>query len=490
MVKGDKNKKIDIEEELSDVSSESVQKPSKKVTATRKKSAEKEAEVEVIATKKGKATAKVEAPKKTYSDDSDSSEDKNYLKKKQPRKTSKASKKSSKKAASSDSESEKAVKPKKTPAKKAASSDSDSEEKKPKKISTKKKAPSSDSDSESEKPKKVTNKKKAPSSDSESEKPKKVSAKKKAPSSDSESEKPKKVANKKKAPSSDSESEKPVVKSVAKTIKKKEESSDSDSEVQVEKKNSQESAKPTKQAEQTFSTPSKNGSAEQGNELYVKGLSFNTTEEGLKEYLAFFGEIIKVRVIRDRETQQPRGIAFVEFANPADAQKAAAYTEDLYLDGRSFKVEVSKGGSKTPASGNRGNVNEYKAPSYDGPKFTIFCGNLGFKTTPQAIEKFFGDAKPVDIRIALQEDGRRKGFAHIDFKSEEDRKKALTKNGKELDGRELKLDESQSKGSGPGDRQGGNNRRPPLSDFDRAKKAGGIVSATSKALKIADSDSD
>ena len=349
MVKGDKNKKIDIEEELSDVSSESVQKPSKKVTATRKKSAEKEAEVEVIATKKGKATAKVEAPKKTYSDDSDSSEDKNYLKKKQPRKTSKASKKSSKKAASSDSESEKAVKPKKTPAKKAASSDSDSEEKKPKKISTKKKAPSSDS----------------------------------------ESEKPKKVANKKKAPSSDSESEKPVVKSVAKTIKKKEESSDSDSEVQVEKKNSQESAKPTKQAEQTFSTPSKNGSAEQGNELYVKGLSFNTTEEGLKEYLAFFGEIIKVRVIRDRETQQPRGIAFVEFANPADAQKAAAYTEDLYLDGRSFKVEVSKGGSKTPASGNRGNVNEYKAPSYDGPKFTIFCGNLGFKTTIKGAASVF-----------------------------------------------------------------------------------------------------
>lgn len=448
MVKGTKNTKKEIEEELSDVSSEVEVKPSKKTTASRKKSADKEASVEVIAKAKATKPSSKVTPKKNYSDDSDSESDKkNLLKKKQPRKTSQASKKSSKKAASSDSESEKPVKAKKTTAKKATS------------------------DSESE------------------EKPKKSANKKKAASSDSESEQPKKASKQKKAQKSDSESDKPVVKSVTKQTKKKAESSDSESEI-VEVKKEVSSSKPTRQAQPEFSTPSKTGNGEGNPELFVKGLSYNTTEEGLKEYLSFFGEVSKVRIIRDRETQQPRGIAFVEFTNPADTQKVANYTEDLYLDGRSFKAEISKGNAKTPSSGNRTNVNEYNAPSYDGPKFTIFCGNLGFKTTPQTIEKFFHDCKPVDIRIALQEDGRRKGFAHIDFKSEEDRKKALTRNGKELDGRELKLDESAAKQNSAGPRQFGGDRRPPMSDFDRAKKAGGIVSAKSKALKIADSDSD
>ncbi len=49
-----------------------------------------------------------------------------------------------------------------------------------------------------------------------------------------------------------------------------------------------------------------------GNKLYVGNLDFQTTEEDLALLFSGAGEVRQVNVITDRETQRPKGFAFVE----------------------------------------------------------------------------------------------------------------------------------------------------------------------------------
>ena len=59
--------------------------------------------------------------------------------------------------------------------------------------------------------------------------------------------------------------------------------------------------------------------------LYVGNLAYSTTEDALREVFAEDGRTVKnVAVIKDRETGQSRGFAFVEMGSAADAEAAIA----------------------------------------------------------------------------------------------------------------------------------------------------------------------
>ena len=61
-----------------------------------------------------------------------------------------------------------------------------------------------------------------------------------------------------------------------------------------------------------------------------------------------------------------------------------------------------------------------------GEADTVFCGNLGFHTTEDAIWEFFGHAGTVkSVRIAMGEDGRPRGFCHVEFETTESASKAM-----------------------------------------------------------------
>ena len=58
--------------------------------------------------------------------------------------------------------------------------------------------------------------------------------------------------------------------------------------------------------------------------LFVGGLSWGTTDDGLHGAFSAFGEIVEAKVITDRETGRSRGFGFVTFANDEGATKAIA----------------------------------------------------------------------------------------------------------------------------------------------------------------------
>jgi len=86
--------------------------------------------------------------------------------------------------------------------------------------------------------------------------------------------------------------------------------------------------------------------------LYVGGLSFSTDEEQLKELFNQVGEVVSCNLIRDRDTNQSRGFAFVEMASEAEARQAISQFNGYDLDGRSLTVNEAR--EKSDRGGGRG----------------------------------------------------------------------------------------------------------------------------------------
>src|SRR3990167_9054469 len=79
-----------------------------------------------------------------------------------------------------------------------------------------------------------------------------------------------------------------------------------------------------------------------GTRLYVGGLSYDTTDEGLKEAFAKAGAVKSARVMRDRETNRSRGFGFVEYENGEDAAKGIEMCNGKELDGRKLRVNEAR----------------------------------------------------------------------------------------------------------------------------------------------------
>ena len=178
-------------------------------------------------------------------------------------------------------------------------------------------------------------------------------------------------------------------------------------------------------------------------ELFVQGMNFDTEEHSLRAMFEPFGELIKCKHF------QKKGKAFVEFSEHKDAKKALEATNQQDLDGRQIWVEFSgqaKGGYQGAQSGGAGG----EEPN------TLFVGNLGFRTEQWAIEEFFKECGTVtQVRIALDENERPRGFAHVEFSEPAAAKEALKLAGQALDGRAVRLDLSHSKRGGGGGGFGG-----------------------------------
>ncbi|KAH6914109.1 hypothetical protein BKA70DRAFT_1260473 [Coprinopsis sp. MPI-PUGE-AT-0042] len=75
--------------------------------------------------------------------------------------------------------------------------------------------------------------------------------------------------------------------------------------------------------------------------IYVGNLSWNTTDDSLRQAFAQFGNVLDSIVMRDRETGRSRGFGFVTYATSDEADTAIAQLHDNELDGRRIKVNVA-----------------------------------------------------------------------------------------------------------------------------------------------------
>lgn len=76
--------------------------------------------------------------------------------------------------------------------------------------------------------------------------------------------------------------------------------------------------------------------------LFVGGLSWNTTREGLRAAFEEYGEVADAVVVMDRDTGRSRGFGFVTFARAEDGTKALAALNGATLDGRTIRCNEAQ----------------------------------------------------------------------------------------------------------------------------------------------------
>jgi RNA recognition motif-containing protein len=96
--------------------------------------------------------------------------------------------------------------------------------------------------------------------------------------------------------------------------------------------------------------------------IYVGNLSYQTTEDELRDLFAEFGDVVSAKLIADKFTGQSKGFGFVEMSNNSEAQKAMDELNGRDVNGRNVTVNQARprqdrsrggGGGRGYSGGNR-----------------------------------------------------------------------------------------------------------------------------------------
>lgn len=76
--------------------------------------------------------------------------------------------------------------------------------------------------------------------------------------------------------------------------------------------------------------------------LYVKNLSYQTTENDLIQYFSSAGQVRYAKILREHDTDRSRGCGFVEMSSMTEAEKALAELNSTEFMGRQIFIEEAR----------------------------------------------------------------------------------------------------------------------------------------------------
>ncbi|XP_014027236.2 RNA-binding protein Musashi homolog 1 isoform X10 [Oncorhynchus tshawytscha] len=140
--------------------------------------------------------------------------------------------------------------------------------------------------------------------------------------------------------------------------------------------------------------------------MFIGGLSWQTTQEGLKEYFCKYGEVKECMVMRDPVTKRSRGFGFVTFVDQAGVDSVSAVTRHE-LDSKTIDPKVA-------------------FPRRAQPKLVtrtkkIFVGGLSVNTTIEDVKAYFDQFGKVDDAMLMfdKTTNRHRGFGFVTFENED-----------------------------------------------------------------------
>ncbi|MCQ2611727.1 MAG: RNA-binding protein [Treponema sp.] len=72
--------------------------------------------------------------------------------------------------------------------------------------------------------------------------------------------------------------------------------------------------------------------------VYIGNLSYNTTEETLRNQFSQFGNVESVKIMLDKFTQKSKGFGFIEMTDEDEARAAISGLNQKEIDGRKVRV--------------------------------------------------------------------------------------------------------------------------------------------------------
>ena len=78
------------------------------------------------------------------------------------------------------------------------------------------------------------------------------------------------------------------------------------------------------------------------NKLYVGSLSYDTTEDALKNFFSEAGTVASATIITDKISGRSKGFGFVEMSSEEEAKKAVEMFNGKEMDGRTIIVDEAR----------------------------------------------------------------------------------------------------------------------------------------------------
>ncbi|CAG8453880.1 4105_t:CDS:10 [Ambispora gerdemannii] len=157
--------------------------------------------------------------------------------------------------------------------------------------------------------------------------------------------------------------------------------------------------------------------------LFVKNLSFNTTEETL--CAVFKEKTTGVRSIRIKMKNDPKnpgkklsmGFGFLEFDNVKNAKNALKLMQNHVLDGHALQLKFSNHVAASVPKKRK----EKKDPGNKQVSTKIIVKNLAFESTKKDLRELFSAYGQIkSLRVPKKFDGTSRGFAFIEFLTKRD----------------------------------------------------------------------
>ncbi|KAL0657631.1 hypothetical protein Bca4012_078216 [Brassica carinata] len=185
----------------------------------------------------------------------------------------------------------------------------------------------------------------------------------------------------------------------------------------------------------SFCFPHKGMDKESG-KLFIGGISWETTEDRLRDYFQSFGEVLEAVIMKDRSTGRARGFGFLVFADPNVAERVVLLRH--VIDGK--LVEAKKA---VPRDDHKSNSSLQGSSPGPANCKKIFVGGLASSVTEAEFKKYFAQFGTITDVVVMydQRTQRPRGFGFISYESEDAVDRVLRRTFHELNGKmvEVKL---------------------------------------------------
>ncbi|EYU40570.1 hypothetical protein ABFS82_05G090200 [Erythranthe guttata] len=197
------------------------------------------------------------------------------------------------------------------------------------------------------------------------------------------------------------------------------------------------------------------------NKLFVGGISWETTDDILKEHFAEYGVVLGSVIAVDRHTGKPRGFAFVTFSESSAVDRALQNPHIILSRTVEVKRAIPRNEQQNQQRGlimNNTRSNNSSSETFRTKK--IFVGGLSANLTDDEFRTYFGKFGRITDVVVMHDNmtHRPRGFGFITFDSEESVEEVMRKKFHELTGKLVEVKRAVPKDSAMGSGNSNNGR--------------------------------
>ncbi|XP_047956968.1 heterogeneous nuclear ribonucleoprotein 1-like [Salvia hispanica] len=177
------------------------------------------------------------------------------------------------------------------------------------------------------------------------------------------------------------------------------------------------------------------------NKLFVGGISWDTTDDALKDHFGQYGAVLGSVIARDRISGNPRGFAFVTFSDSSAVDRALQDSHQILSRTVEVKRAIPRSEQQSQQQNYRGvSRNNSRTNSRSNVQFRtkkIFVGGLSANLTEEEFRRYFEKFGRITDVVVMHDNltHRPRGFGFITFDSEDSVEEVMQKSFHELTGK-------------------------------------------------------